>query len=98
MPAARAERQLRGQPANGALYLLASAPFPSTRLQLQLPETGERIPLDLSAATTTPARLPIAGPRSCSVAICSGTPGLACGVEGQNGTRALAPLVSSVMC
>src|SRR5690606_38097870 len=35
--------KLRVQSANGALYLLASAPFSSTRLQLQLPDSGELI-------------------------------------------------------
>src|SRR5690606_10171844 len=51
--------KLRVQSANGALYLLASAPFSSTRLQLQLPETGELILLDLTAETGRPALEPL---------------------------------------
>ena len=51
--------KLRVQSANGALYLLASAPFPSTRLQLQLPDSGELILLDLSATTDSLALEPL---------------------------------------
>ena len=50
---------LRVQSANDALYLLASAPFPSTRLQLQLPDSGELILLDLTAETGRPALEPL---------------------------------------
>ena len=51
--------KLRVQSANGALYLLASTPFPSTRLQLQLPDSGELILLDLSATADRPALEPL---------------------------------------
>lgn len=51
--------KLRVQSANSALYLLASAPFPATRLQLQLPETGELILLDLNAEADRPALEPL---------------------------------------
>ena len=51
--------KLRVQSANGALYLLASAPFSSTRLQLQLPDSGELILLDLTAETGRPALEPL---------------------------------------
>lgn len=55
LPAALSGK-LRVQSANGALYLLASAPFASSRLHLQLPDSGELILLDLSA---TPAAQPL---------------------------------------
>ena len=51
--------KLRVQSANGALYLLASAPFSSTRLQLQLPDSGELILLDLTAEASKPALEPL---------------------------------------
>ena len=51
--------KLRVQSANGALYLLASAPFPASRLQLQLPDSGELILLDLTAETGRPALEPL---------------------------------------
>lgn len=51
--------KLRVQSANGALYLLASAPFSSTRLQLQLPDSGELILLDLAAEASKPALEPL---------------------------------------
>jgi integrating conjugative element protein (TIGR03749 family) len=51
--------KLRVQSANGALYLLASAPFSSTRLHLQLPDSGELILLDLLAAADQPTLEPL---------------------------------------
>ena len=51
--------KLRVQSANGALYLLASAPFASSRLHLQLPDSGELILLDLSATAGSPALEPL---------------------------------------
>jgi integrating conjugative element protein (TIGR03749 family) len=51
--------KLRVQSANGALYLLASAPFTSTRLHLQLPDSGELILLDLAADADQPALEPL---------------------------------------
>jgi integrating conjugative element protein (TIGR03749 family) len=51
--------KLRVQSANGALYLLASAPFSSTRLQLQLPDSGGLILLDLTAEASKPALEPL---------------------------------------
>lgn len=58
LPAALSGK-LRVQSANGALYLLASAPFASSRLHLQLPDTGELILLDLSATADSPALEPL---------------------------------------
>lgn len=58
LPAALSGK-LRVQSANGALYLLASAAFPSTRLHLQLPDSGELILLDLAAAADQPALEPL---------------------------------------
>lgn len=51
--------KLRVQSANGALYLLASTPFTSTRLHLQLPDSGELILLDLSAESGAQALEPL---------------------------------------
>lgn len=51
--------KLRVQSANGALYLLASTPFPSTRLHLQLRDSGELILLDLAADADQPALEPL---------------------------------------
>ena len=51
--------KLRVQSANGALYLLASAPFSGTRLQLQLPDSGELILLDLNAEPGAQALEPL---------------------------------------
>lgn len=58
LPAALSGK-LRVQSANGALYLRASTPFPSTRLHLQLPDSGELILLDLAAAADQPALEPL---------------------------------------
>lgn len=60
-PAALGDR-LRIQSTGGALYLLASAPFPATRIQLQDKETGELLLLDISATAvpdTTPVKEPV---------------------------------------
>ena len=43
--------KLRIQSTGGAVYLLASAPFPATRLQLQDTASGELLLLDISAAS-----------------------------------------------
>src|SRR5690606_17426979 len=58
IPAALAGK-LRVQSTNGALYLLASAPFTSSRLHLQLPDSGELILLDLSAEPGAQALEPL---------------------------------------
>lgn len=54
--------KLRIQSAAGAVYLLATADFPSTRIQLQDKTTGELLLLDISAAAVpenTPLKEPI---------------------------------------
>lgn len=50
---------LRVQSAGGALYLKASEPFPPTRLQLQLTDSGEVLLLDVSAAPGEQALEPV---------------------------------------
>ena len=50
---------LRVQSAGGALYLKASEPFPATRLQLQLTDSGEVLLLDVSAAPGEQALEPV---------------------------------------
>ncbi len=52
VPASLAER-LRVQSAAGAVYLRASAPFESARVQLQDADTGEQILLDITAKAAT---------------------------------------------
>lgn len=51
--------KLRIQSSNGTLYLLASGPFATTRLQLQDTENGELILLDVSASKGEHIREPL---------------------------------------
>ncbi|EDV0904417.1 TIGR03749 family integrating conjugative element protein [Salmonella enterica subsp. salamae] len=53
------EGKLRIQSSNGTLYLLASQPFATTRLQLQDTENGELILLDVSASKGEHIREPM---------------------------------------
>ncbi|EPC8060010.1 TIGR03749 family integrating conjugative element protein [Yersinia enterocolitica] len=53
------EDKLRIQSSNGTLYLFASQPFASTRLQLQDTENGELILLDVSASKGEQIREPV---------------------------------------